>query len=300
MNDNTSKSLGFNDILKEKLLEVLRYSLNFFDSYNLKCFGCGGTVLGAVRHKGFIPWDDDIDLYMPRADYDRLIGMTKELEKDGYSFVSIETDSRYYLPFGKIIDMNTSVWEVKRFPFMLGVYIDIFPLDEFDPNITDINGEFDSYKSLISEYQYTIESIDSRRVLSSLRMFDLKEAYKRTFYTFYNKKRSNLYHEILKKIDYYRKSKGSVCVSLPQWPGRYFESDWFKNSTQLPFEDVVINVPGEFDKYLTLLYGDYMTPPPVEMRQATHGDVRYYINLKERITIKEAKSRILKGESLVY
>lgn len=91
------------DLLKTRLLEVFQFAKEFFQQHNLRYIGCGGTVLGAIRHKGFIPWDDDIDLYMPRKDYEKLLSLASELQGTGYELLhwdnqTLTSQSSYSLP----------------------------------------------------------------------------------------------------------------------------------------------------------------------------------------------------------
>ena len=112
---------------KKILVSILSEVHNFCDENNLKYFLPGGTLIGAVRHKGFIPWDDDIDIYMPRNDYEKfLCEFNKESER--YQVISLKTDG-YYLPFGKVIDTKTVLIENVDSDYKMGIYLDIFPLD---------------------------------------------------------------------------------------------------------------------------------------------------------------------------
>ena len=84
-----------------QILHVFKYTVKFLQKHNLRYVACGGTVLGAVRHQNFIPWDDDIDIYLPRADYERLLDLKEECRKDGFDVLSLR-DKGYYLPFAKV------------------------------------------------------------------------------------------------------------------------------------------------------------------------------------------------------
>ena len=115
--------------LQLHLQENLKVLDEVFRSHGLRYFLVSGTMLGAVRHKGFIPWDDDVDLGMPRADYERLIANSKEWLPDYLEFICAEKDNNYPLPFGKIQDSRTTLIEKTYRDYVGGVYIDIFPLD---------------------------------------------------------------------------------------------------------------------------------------------------------------------------
>lgn len=101
------------------------------NAHGLHYYLWAGTMLGAVRHKGFIPWDDDIDVAMPRADYELLLANCEEWMPAPYKVIAPETDADYPYPFAKVEDVTTTVMERPDFKYLEGVYIDIFPLDGF-------------------------------------------------------------------------------------------------------------------------------------------------------------------------
>ena len=279
---------GEADALKVRLLEVFRFAKELFQRHNLRYIGCGGTVLGAVRHKGFIPWDDDIDLYMPRKDYERLLGMKDEFKGSGYELLWLDTPG-YYMPFAKIADLRSTVWEFKHLPFLFGVSIDIFPLDEFDEPDKVITARqyrshhyFDKYLNAVSHYTFhdmwhALCKADVHRlgvqVLSKWRG-RCPRKYLEAFWHF--------------EEGYKHNGEGPKCVCVTQWEGRIFRSEWFKDVIEVPFEDTSLTIPRDYDSYLRTLYGNYMQLPPEEKR-ISHP--HYFFDLNQRLKLQEIQLR---------
>lgn len=123
--------------MRELQLHILDILLAFdkvCKEHNLHYYLVFGTMLGAVRHKGFIPWDDDIDVAIPRPEYEILIEHADEWLPKPYEFVCHETDSKFMFGFGKIQDASTTLIERKHIDYLGGVYIDIFPIDGISSN----------------------------------------------------------------------------------------------------------------------------------------------------------------------
>ncbi len=269
--------------MKHCLLQTFKFVKSFLAQHGLQYVACGGTVLGAVRHKGFIPWDDDIDIYMPRADYNRLLSLNSELTPYGYEILSYNNKG-YYIPFAKISHMESTIWEIERLPFIMGVYIDIFPLDEFEEPDDVITARqyrshyfFDKYINALSYYPV------SHFVKSVLR-FDIHQV---GLYILncYRKRHPERYLQAF--IEYektYVGKKGSKTVCVTQWEGRIFQTEWFKDVVELPFEDTTVTVPRNYDAYLRKLYGNYMELPPEEKR-VPHP--HFFVELHHRLTIEE-------------
>lgn len=279
-----------NDPLKKKLLETFLFAKEFFRKHDIHYVGCGGTVLGAVRHKGFIPWDDDIDIYVPRADYNRLIALSSEMQKEGYEVVSVENEG-YYCPFAKIVDMNSTIWEFERLPYVLGAFIDIFPLDEFDETDEVITARqyrshhfFDKYINAISHYSFSWFLVKAVHLdVHSMGLYVL------------NKIRSRNAQKYLQAFldfekTYANEGMGEKCVCVTQWEGRIFRSEWFHDVIEYEFENTTVTIPRDYDGYLKKLYGDYMQLPPEEKR-LQHPN--YFSDLTRRVSIDEI--RHLKG-----
>lgn len=114
---------------KAKTLETFKAFIAFCQANNLKYYAAYGTVLGAARHHGFIPWDDDIDVYLRRDDYDRCLRLLRADPPVGYEVVDYLHEEEYYLPFAKFCDTRSTVCEWEDYRISFGNYIDLFPLD---------------------------------------------------------------------------------------------------------------------------------------------------------------------------
>ena len=294
--------MDFNTALKVKLNEVFQFTIDFLNSHNLRWFVGYGTAIGAVRHHGIIPWDDDIDIIMPREDYDRLLSIRDELKATKYSIICMG-DDKYWLPFAKFIDTTTTIWEYANIPCIIGVYVDVFPLD---PSSLD----FEEYNTAHKMLYYLYKAYEVKQT-----EFELKPYISKLLHTHFgtvihdikiDSQRLRSLKSITKKIlvlnqkVYDPKGEKMICSVVPLRIKGYFERSWFDSYVEMQFESYFVKVPSGYDEYLTMVYGDYMTPPPVNKRVLTHEGERYYCNLEEGLTLAQVKQRIMKGEKLVY
>lgn len=120
--------------LQLRILDILLALHKVSEEHHLRYYVVAGTLLGAIRHKGFIPWDDDLDVGMPRDDYERLIAHAHEWMPEPFEFVCYESDKQYPLPFAKLQDASTTLIERVHLRYLGGIYIDVFPLDGMTGN----------------------------------------------------------------------------------------------------------------------------------------------------------------------
>lgn len=254
--------------VKKVLLDMLSWFHDFCVKNNVTYFALGGTLLGAVRHKGFIPWDDDIDLGLPREEYNRLIGL---MENETGRYI-LETPNQrkkgFVYSFCKLYDTETTLVENTRYKTKRGVYLDIFPIDGIGNTLEE---------SLVN-----FKKIDRRQNFINTRICAFNK--NRSFYKncaivlgrcipgFICNYKNQI--EKLNAICESRPYSDSVYVGnfLGNWHEKEIaEREWFKEPILLDFENIKIYAPKNYDKYLTHVYGDYMTPPPIE-KQKTHHD----------------------------
>ncbi len=259
------------DELKEIQLQILKSVTDFCVENNIRYFLCGGTLLGAVRHQGYIPWDDDIDLMMPRPDYERL---KKIFSINGFSLIDYNTKGQNYnLPFVKIQKDGTVLKEQAATDLEMGINIDIFPIDGFPATDKELKRHLKILNKLIKRIIYKNLNYSKQshpvwwKSIISNTLYQIKKFFSK-FYS--NRKISKRINKIASKFSFETEDRSGIAV----WGYGIKEvcpTAVFKEATEVIFEDRKYKSPKDFKTYLTHVYGDYMNLPPEKERVPQHN-----------------------------
>ena len=256
------------DEIKEVELGVMDYIHNICREKGINYSLAYGSLLGAVRHRGFIPWDDDLDIALKRDEYDKLYQAILEDNNSIYKVVSWENDSRYPYPFYRVYDSRT-VYENNYIQndIELGICVDVFPFDDYK----DVNKEItklDMYRRLSV---YTLYGIRNKEAgIKNIVRYLMLVAFRLTRVKTWNKKLNDCSKAPVNSeyIDYLMESK-KYSTKL--------DAKALDEVVECRFEDRVYNIPKDYDHILTTIYGsDYMEIPPLEKR-IQHDDFVAYI-----------------------
>ena len=274
--------------LKSIELGILKDVADFCDKKEIKYFLCGGTLLGAVRHKGFIPWDDDVDIAMPREDYDRFL---KEYNKKEsiYRVNAIENNSKWHMSFARVEDYTTTLIEgtLKKKYRNCHAFVDVFPIDGIPANkleektfmikqkIFGIILNASSFCFLPSKH-YS-DSKDSNISLKNTIRTCLKFVAICLFSMISTQFIAKIINRNSRKYKYNESDYIGLTVFVWNWKFEKAKAVSFEERIKFKFENYEFWGPKGYDEYLTSTYGDYMTPPPVEC-QVSHHSFKVYKN----------------------
>lgn len=257
------------DKLKQIELDILKSFIEVCNKLNLTYYVVGGTLLGTIRHGGFIPWDDDIDVAMPRKDYEIFLEQGQQLLPDYYFIQTRKTDVNYPLFFAKIRDSRTTFIEndVRKIFMNHGIYLDIFPIDNYPKS--KVKAKMIAFKRKILLLRVrTIYLLDDKNKKNFILEFLFK------IFSFFIKIIYPTLNHAMKSWDKMcKKTKKSEMAAVYSSPGKsvVFPFKWLGQGVKMTFEDSEVNCPAEYSKWLENLYGDYMQLPPIEKRVAQHN-----------------------------
>ena len=242
-------------------VEILKEVDAFCKKNQITYFLYGGTLLGSIRHKGFIPWDDDIDIGMPRNDYEKFLQLFPHEKTNKYYVQALETDINYWNGFAKVRKSNTLLLEerIKDLKINKEISIDIFPFDSVKGNsYDDIKIRSNLIRILKDTINYKrgtrkFKECHYKYIVFFMRVFSVKFLYK-------------LEYKLMTK-DRYKETSHLVSFTS-EFPTRI---EYYPTAAVLPvqkgnFENLKFNIVNDYDTFLTINYGNYMELPPKEKR----------------------------------
>jgi len=251
--------------LKKVQLDILQAVHEFCAKNKIGYYLTYGTLIGAIRHNGYIPWDDDIDICMARPDYEKFL----RFFGDGrYEVVSFDKDQRFLFSFAKVIDNNTVLIEESGINYKMGINIDIFPIDGIDDDTALLKWQILLHK--LVDFKVVRLSL-SRSLFKNLVLL----AGKMLLCVI---PLSVLIRSMTKnaiKHDY-DSAKKVCCVAFGSKYNQPIDKTIFEKGVLWQFESKQFYVPAGYDQYLKSVFGDYMKLPPIEKRVTHHKFRAYY------------------------
>lgn len=273
---------------RQILLETFKAFSKVCMENGLEWYMAFGSAIGTVRHKGFIPWDDDIDVFMPRADYERFL----RLKVHGYRIVGprvADDPSEYPFPYSKFCDGNSTIWERQLYPCVFGVFIDVFPMD-----IASTEDFRKDYRFNFRDYRRSLRLYQPGELKHRLRKRDFSGAIKLFLDEFWYAPRREKYFRRFLEMESELAGRAAadnaendyvVYGTNDDYWGVTMPRRWFGKPELMPFEDTQANMPSGYDEMLRTFYGNYMELPREEQRKSNH--FHYFVDLEKDLGIDE-------------
>lgn len=251
-------------------LDMMMEIIRICEKYNLTYYLMGGTLIGAVRHKGFIPWDDDIDIGMPRPDYEKFNSVAQKELRSPFGLLSIYNDSSYQFTFTKVIHKNMKIlYKNTKNEKKWNIWIDVFPLDSMPKN--KVHFFFRKYYLLyrramcmLSCLEDVVSTEKKNRPFHEKALIYIGKTFKISS-VLNTEKQIKKFDKSCKKYAFERGEYMVNAMGLYKFK-TVFTRDVYGNKTFLEFEGVPMQVPEKYHDFLKRLYGDYMKLPPEKKR----------------------------------
>jgi lipopolysaccharide cholinephosphotransferase len=246
-----------------KATSILDALTKILDAQGLRYYAVYGTLLGAVRHQGFIPWDDDVDIAMPRPDYEKFIAIAKDIVPAPYQLKERSISDRYNFFFAKFVDRGIRINALEHDRHIYSdnpeLWIDIFPVDGIPSDRSEQEDFSRKIKRLKKWYKYSILDLTFPRKKSATIIIRVLQRFLHT------EKLYDRFRALVTSHDY---DRSDFVVFASQWTNCYeiFPKSIFGNPTKVPFEGLQLNAPERYAEYLTMGYGDYLKLPPEDQR----------------------------------
>ena len=258
-------------------LEILKEVHHFCEEHGINYSLYGGTMIGAIRHKGFIPWDDDIDIAMPRPDYERFLATY--YSQKGYRLFASGKDS--YIAFSRVCEMEKTYALNNILPWTnqtTGIWIDIFPLDGAPDNLEEGLRCLSILRKHWKRSCYARGAMaslsSSRGAINKLKTFLKKLVYNDVFIS--PQRVVANYNRIAMQIKWAETRHFWNCAYLRYGMKEYQDINDYTSTILVPFEDSFFRVCNGYDHLMRMKYGDYMEWPSEEKRKSNHALCSFY------------------------
>lgn len=253
--------------LRKIQVDILNKVADFCEENAIRYWIDCGTLLGAIRHKGYIPWDDDIDMGMLREDYEKFAALFN-LQNERYQFLCYENNRDFHLPFAKVLDTSTVLYEPDERGAKISVNIDIFVYDNAPDDDTEMKRMFDIRDKLLKIHQIKQEHINLKKNPCK----GIVKVCRKALYTIAHPAPNGHYiAAIIENSKKYATEDTARVGDFSGFTNMVCNKRVFEKFVDVPFEGRSYKAPVGYDEWLRSFYGDYMQLPPEEEQVSHHS-----------------------------